>query len=214
MSSRYDGTPEEQIKQHFAESLDLEIGTIDLNPDDNKRFNPDMVASLMNSASGKFRNTDDIIAAMNVCNMDASECRGNDFAVGQIKDKLLKFDETTSHNLGDSPFMSRIEQTIKDTLASSHAVLAEPDGDKNPIQIDDNGVIHYNALRGILKPTKGSKKAEDLELVMEEFSGTIGQVFEPDEDGLVETKYNGSENKLFVPIKQLSYRKKMVSLRI
>jgi len=199
MSSRYEGTHEEQVKQHFAESLDLEIGTIDLNPDDNKRFNPDMVASLMNSASGKFRNTDDIIAAMNVCNMDASECRGNDFAVGQIKDKLLKFDETTSHNLGDSPFMSRIEQTIKDTLASSHAVLAKPDGDKNPIQIDDNGVIHYNALRGILKPTKGSKKAEDLELVMEEFSGTIGQVFEPDEDGLVETKYNGSENKLFVP---------------
>lgn len=199
ISGRYDGTPEEQIKQHFAESLDLEIGTMELNPEDHKRFNPDMVASLMNSASGKFRNADDIIAAMKVCNMDAKECRGNDFAVSQIKDKLLKFDETTAHNLGDSPFMSRIEQTIKDTLASSHAVLAKPNGDKNPIQIDDNGVIHYTAFRGILKPTNGSKKPEDLSLVMEEFSGTIGQIFEPDEDGLVETRYHGSENKLFVP---------------
>lgn len=199
IGARYEGTPEEQIRQHFSESLDLEIGTVELNPDDNKRFNPDMVASFMKSASGKFRNTDDIVAAMSVCNMDASECRGNDFQVSQVKDKLLKFDESTAHNLGDSPFMSRIEQTIKETLESSHAVLAEFDGDKNPIQIDDNGVIHYTAKRGILKPTKGSKKAEDLELVMEEFSGTIGQVFEPDEDGLVETKYNGSENKIFVP---------------
>ena len=75
-------------------------------------------------------------------------------------------------------------EQVKTTLETT-ACRVNPED----ILIDENGVVKYVAYQTFGKDVGTERKIE----------GTIGQIFEPDADGIVETRYNGSENKLFSP---------------
>lgn len=180
----YTGTPEHKIRQHLNESMDVLFGSYE--PDMNgKRFNPSLVASFMESPNGIYRNNDNIVAAMYKLEFTGDELRGDDFQTGAMKDRLLRFDKDSAVRMDslESPFMRTMYEQVKGTLETTCCRVNPED-----ILIDQNGVVHYTAYQSV-----GTKFQE------RKVEGMVGQIFEPDADGLIETRYNGSQNRLFSP---------------
>ena len=186
-ADRYVGTPEENIRAHLRDNVDLMFGQFE--PDANgMRFSPALVASFMESAYGMARNKDNLVAAMRTLEFSGDELRGNDFETGTIKDKMLRFNPETARPMEelakDSVYMQSMLDTIVDTLRQTACEI-----DPKDVMIDDMGVVRYEA-----KVLYG-QNANSFRMIQ----GEIGQIFEPDHDGVVETRYNGSQNKLFTP---------------
>lgn len=192
-NERYEGTPAENVRAHLNDSIDLMFGQFDENPDmDNKRFNPSVVAAFMDSNTGSiYRNNDDIVSAMYKMEFTGDELLGGDFQTNIMKDRLIRFDPQSGVKMSelDSPFMKTMYDTIVSTIASS-GCRVNPDD----ILIDGNGVVSYTAYQDY-----GTNRSASSEKMQREIHGSIGQIFEPDSDGVVETHYNGSQNKLFTP---------------
>ena len=186
-ADRYVGTPEENIRAHLRDNVDLMFGQFE--PDESGvRFSPSLVASFMESAYGMARNKDNLVAAMRTLDFTGDELRGNDFETGTIKDKLLQFNPETARPMEelakDSVYMQSMLDTIVSTLRETACEIEPSD-----VLIDDMGIVHYQAKMMYGQMAGGYRTLE----------GEIGQIFEPDHDGVVETKYNGSQNKLFTP---------------
>lgn len=189
-NGKYEGTLAEQVQQHAADTLDLEFGSLEPSAEDGLRFNPWNVSKFMTSSFGQFRNNDNVVEAMKKLEINAEELRGNEFQTNQIKDKLIRFNPDTARQMGGedaSDFMKTLARTIQETISTSHCTVKPED-----ILIDDNGIVHYRAERMILLDKGNSAGVETVE-------GELGQIFEPDADGVVETHFNGSQNQLFSP---------------
>lgn len=205
-SKQYVGSPEEVIRAHLKDNVDLMFGSFE--PDeDGKRFSPSLVASFMESAHGVPRNKDNLISAMRTLGFTGDELRGNDFETGTVKDKMLQFNPETARPMSEwaqeaadaynarlpegapqikpeQTFIGVVMNTVTNTLRETACKVDDAD-----VLMDDMGVIHYRAhmMYGV-----NVNSWRTLE-------GEIGQIFQPDSDGVVETHYNGSENKLFTP---------------
>ena len=202
----YEGTPEEMVRQHLADSVDMLFGSYDAD-DQGKRFNPAMVSMYMVSGTGIYRNNDNIVSAATKLGWSGDEFLGDDFQTGIIKDKMLRFDEASAKPIRDnshdetvdlvneddnfeSPFMHSVFDAVKQAVLETGCYINDDD-----IRIDENGVIQYKAQQVIAT----SNNKYDRKSVRQEVIGYVGQIFAPDEDGVVTTKYAGSENKLFTP---------------
>ena len=102
-----------------------------------------------------------------------------------------------------TPYMKSILKTIIDTAEDTGCEINTSD-----VFIDSNGVVQYTAKqfahfngpeRGEHSYTAFGDEVKKMHDEVWTVHGTLGQIFEPDEKGIVETKYNGSENRLFVP---------------
>ena len=188
---RYEGTPSEKVRQHMQDNLDYFIGTFE--PDaEGKRFDPVNVSQYMSSSYGTFANNRNIIAALRASDISADELRGNNFYNNTVKDNLVKFDEATASPMymSDSPFVRSMFDTIVTTIRESGCEIEDRD-----VLMDANGIVHYTVQR----ISSQSLKSKTGESTKKPFTGEIGQIFVPREDGMVETKYAGSGNYLFVP---------------
>ena len=185
----YSGTPEENVRAHLKDSMDVLFGTFEPDKLDGKRFNPSMVSNFMDSPNGVYRNNDNLVAAMYKLQFTGDEVRGDDFQTGAMKDRLLRFDAESAQKMVDmeSPFMHSMYETIKTSLENTACRVNSDD-----ILIDKNGVVHYTAYQFIGKSLTKEGNEQRIE-------GELGQIFEPDKQGVVETHYNGSKNKLFTP---------------
>ena len=77
--------------------------------DNGKRFNPTGVSKWMQSGYSSYRNNDDIVQAMKLLDIKAEEVQADDFYNKTIKDRLAKFDYTTSKPMSslDNEFNER-----------------------------------------------------------------------------------------------------------
>lgn len=182
-------SPEEKIRQHALDSVDYFIGNYDLDAD-GKRFDPVMVASCMASEAGRYRNNDDIVAALRKINLNPDELKGSDFYNKTVKDRLIKFDKASAKPMASiaNSYVQNLFQEIKTTINETGCIVNDRD-----ILLDDNGIVRYTASRAVTEKVK----ADGSSLVS--FTGEIGQIFVPDDLGLVETKFAGSDNHLFAP---------------
>lgn len=119
---------------------------------------------------------------------------------------------------GVSPFMAGVRDAVIDTLRSTGCLI--DDTDPEAVRIDDHGIIHYKAHMmfgmtpsdneyamhraaqeaGRSQAFYGNVTTDWIEHAHTiPVEGELGQIFEPDEDLLVETRYYGSENKLMSP---------------
>ena len=186
----YEGTPAEKVRAHLEDAAALLIGTYD--PDENgKRFSPVAVSTFMSSGLGVFRDNDNLVSAMRTVGITGDELLGDDFASDAMKDKLVYFRPETAQRMDEltSPFMKRVYRAIADTLAETGCVVSPEN-----ILIDDQGVVHYEGTRKYEEVSGGKRIQTDRPVV-----GEIGQIFEPDEQRLVETRYGSGKNKLFTP---------------
>lgn len=191
----YAGTPEENVRAHLDDSLDTMFGSFEPN-EDGKCFNPSVISAFMDSNTGSvYRNNDDIVAAMYKLEFTGDEVLGEDFQTNLMKDRLIRFDAESGQKMGeiDSPFMQTMYRTIRDTINTSGCQVNPDD-----ILIDKNGVVSYTAIQHHQQQVVRNGK-RTYENSQREIHGTIGQIFEPDLDGVVETHYNGSQNKIFTP---------------
>lgn len=181
----YEGTPEEKVRAHLADMVDDVIGQYELD-DDGKRFDPAGVSAYMTSGYGTYRNNDNLILAMRQIRFDADELKGDDFNNAYIKNRLIQFDPQTAKPMGQMghPFVQSMYDSIRKTLSETGCDVKDKD-----ILLDENGIVHYTGTR-----TRNWKKP-----VQEQISGEIGQIFVPDDLGMVETKFAGTENYIFVP---------------
>lgn len=195
--------PAKAIQQHLDANVDIMFGqyTPD-SPPDKKQFSASMTAMFMDSAHGVARNKDNLVAAMLEVGMTGEQLLGDDFETGTIRDKMLKFDAASARSMADvaaerlakdenDQFMQIMLDTITSSLVESGCDVRDP---KTDILIDKNGVVQYQArMRVGIKDDKNNPECYRY------LEGQIGQIFEPDEDGLIETRYAGSQNRLFTP---------------
>lgn len=180
----YQGTPEEKVRQHLSDSMETLFGSFEENLE-GKRFNPAMVSSFMASPFGIYRNNDNLVAAMYKLEFTGDELRGDDFQTGAMKDRLIRFDDMSAVPMSEleSPFMQSMYQSIHDSIVETGCMV-----DPKDILIDANGIVSYRAEQMVGKGTQTRV-----------IHGKLGQIFEPDAEGLLETHYNGSDDKLFSP---------------
>lgn len=179
--------PAEMVRQHAKDAVEYNIGDYAVDSE-GKRFNPVGVAAYEDSVYSQYRNNDDIVKALQMLHIPAEELKGNEFYNAAVKDKLIEFDAAHAQPMKDltSPFMKDMYDEVHATLKRNGLTFKDED-----IRIDDNGIVQY---QGMLPFTmKVDKSREHL------ITGHIGQIFEPGADGVVETKYAGSENYAFVP---------------
>lgn len=189
----YDGSPEEQVRKHMLDNIDYTIGTFEPSDDEystGKRFDPVNVAAYMTSEASRYSNSENIVSALRIADISSDELRGNSFYNENVANKLIKFDEKSARPMATiaNPFMHTMFDTIKTTLTETGCTVNDRD-----ILIDDNGIVHYkaNRMEGVRLKDDGSS--------LKPVEGEIGQIFMPDDMGLVETKFAGSENYLFTP---------------
>jgi len=186
----YVGPAEQKVREHSQDALDTLVGTYDLHevPDadgmwQTKRFDPVRLAKYMTSEYGTWRNNDDIVGALRAAGIPADELMGESFYANTIRDRLIRFDETSAVPLGmiEDPFVRRMAGTVRSTIERNGAIVRD-------LQVDDNGIVMWTADRTMgLKGTK------------ETVTGQIGQIFTRGEHGEIITKFAGGDNYLFVP---------------
>ena len=124
--------------------------------------------------------------------------RNEDATMGRIKERTIRFDPDSARDLlapGQDPFWAHISDVVRESLVS-HGVRVES------LEVDENGIIKYQGNRDwcetmttMEKSVSDAKKARDYSIV----SGTIGQVFAPDERGVVVTRFAQGDNYAMVP---------------
>jgi hypothetical protein len=186
----YVGSAEQKVRDHSADTLDALVGSYELHEVRDgdgqwhrRRFDPVRLAKYMTSEYGTWRNNDDIVGALRTADIPAEELMGESFYANTIRDRLVKFDETTAQQIGtiDDPFVERMVETVRGTIERNGASVTE-------IAVDANGIVQWTAER-----RKGLKG--DTETV----AGQIGQIFSRGEHGEIVTKFAGGDNYLFVP---------------
>lgn len=175
----------EVINRHASEHIDYLFGSFS----DDDSFNPANVAEFMSSEYGVYHNNDELVNALRILDYPPEKLKGadNNFYNNTFINKLIKFDASTARPMkGISPFMDSMFTKIKNSILETGCKVND-----NDIVIDNNGIVQYKAMQahGVYDTSK-----------YREITGQIGQIFEPDGKGLVETKFFGKDmNYLFVP---------------
>lgn len=177
----------EALNEQMVEAIiDTHVGTFE------SGFNADFAVNA--SRIGKRSNMREAVnVALKAIDYDIDKIHGNEFGNRVLKDKMVKFDPTTARKLKDVTHplerlaLERVEQTL-------NQLGVYPKGPIADVAIDDNGVIRWSGERQTRSNEKGTKRK-----IREYVSGEIGQVFTPDENGIIKTKHLGGSNYGFIP---------------
>lgn len=176
-----------------------------------RSINPVNIAAYMDDSKGFINNEADLLAAAKTVQKFGTpyDIEGDGFAENGFKEKMIAYnDKPVYDNDGNqiypmdinpnsndklSPFWKTIGKTVYDSLNETGVGVLS-------INVDENGVIHYEGNRA----TSASGTTEPV-------YGNIGQVFEPvsqeyNKDGspnlkygLIETKFNSGDNYYIAP---------------
>ncbi|UJW28859.1 hypothetical protein L3Q67_26855 [Saccharothrix sp. AJ9571] len=184
----YGGTAADKVRAH-AEDVPFElVGTWEAEPHDldgqwvDQRFDPVRVAKYMTSPTGQWSNLDNLASALRRCGVSPDELMGSGFQATRFKDRIVIFDAGTAMPIAehDSPFLRRIGQTVRESLARNAATPRE-------ILVDAQGIIRWSAEK-----LRRDGQATPV-------SGEIGQVFDLGAHGEIVTRFASGENMLIVP---------------
>lgn len=138
-------------------------------------------------STSSFYISESLIEALRVCGADPTCIMDSgDFYNETIRHRLIQTGETHPMARETSPFMKTMYGVISDALSENGIVNTD-------IQIDDNGIVVWSG------DYFGTESKDQTRRV----TGTIGQIFDRDERGLVTTKFSG-ENYCFTPTWQAS----------
>lgn len=107
------------------------------------------------------------------------------FRLNAFKNDLLNFDRYNARSFrGASPFFTEVADVLEETFnTTGYDVMS--------MRIDDNGIIEYSLVRSVTRDVSTQHSAQTI-------TGYIGQIFEPDELGVIKTKY-ATDNYVYVP---------------
>ena len=125
-----------------------------------------------------------------------------DASMNRIKEQIVFFDKSSAVSLEhvpiDNPFLFHVHDVIKESMESHGVTVSD-------IEIDNNGIVHYTGTRsygetvgtGIRYAEKRAENAIGRDY--REVDGMIGQIFVPDELGVITTKFAHDDNYSMVP---------------
>ena len=184
----YSGSPEQTVRDHADDVVFELIGTAETQPHNidgqlvDQSFDPVRVAKYMTSANGQWANMDSLAAACRRIGIEADELMGTGFQINRFKDRLVRFDPTSSVRIEDHPSVTirGFGQAVSESLQRNAAIPRD-------LLIDDQGVISWSA----------DKLRRDGSL--DRVHGQIGQVFDIGDHGEIRTQFRSGENALIVP---------------
>lgn len=187
-SLRYEGDAQEQIKQHLNDLVNVNIGQYKVS-EDGLRFDAVNVARFMDGVNDQFTNQASLVEAIRRLNIPYEQLRGSTFTHMMLGNDLLRFDVSTAKKMNeiDNLFVKEMFEVVRESLASNGCIVNDDD-----ILFDANGMIRYTG-RSVVKLSKD--KGDDTKVI----TGEIGQIFVPDEQGVIRTKYAASPNYLAAP---------------
>lgn len=225
-SQKYEGYDEDIVRKHANDYLNYYIGNfdytrsddsenaeIDINLDEyGETFNPTHVAKYMDLGRVDYHNDDYLVANLRELDITGDQLKRDedDFNNNRMIDRIIKFNPNTARRFKDlaneraldednpSSFMQDMYDSVVDSLKESSIVFNE-----NEIYIDDNGVVEYKVFRPVKQNVNiydnnlGNNLFQRSDFV--ELTGTIGQILEPEANGMVKTKFNGSNNYVTAP---------------
>lgn len=122
----------------------------------------------------------------------------DEFTMNRLNEKTAIFDSESAESIMDvkklnhdgRSFLAHMSNVMQDSLRTSGIEL-------NTLEMDDKGIVHYNGRRASNagKPGKDGKSTSDIQVV----DGQIGQIFEPDENGVILTQFAHNNNYAIVP---------------
>lgn len=182
-SVAYTGSPEDKVRAHLHDLLDVQIGVAESVDSENFVFDPVRVARYMTSEYGQWRNNDDLVAAMRGAGVTKEQITGESFYSDAFRDRLIEFDETTalSADLVEDDFTRSMLQTVTQSLESCAVIPGS-------VRIDANGVVEWTG--SVIRTQSGRE---------EPVSGTIGQIFARGANGEVVTHFNSGNDLMIVP---------------
>jgi hypothetical protein len=176
--------PDQALTELHKAFIDTHLGDFD------NGFNPAIVAEL-GADENRPRLSYAVEAAIKRSGYDQSKLIGNEMAVDRLRDRMIEFDQDSARSLADvlaSDPEHKEYQTKAMLRVQEHLTV---DNISNvDIQIDENGVIQYSYDRPNIFGKDGSTQR---------MTNQIGQVFNEDEYGIIQTKFAGSESFGFVP---------------
>lgn len=139
--------------------------------------------------------SDDVIKALQAAGPNSNInfiSEDGDFTMNRIREKMITYNENNDMSLLNnrelSPFMEHIGKTVKSCVESQGCSV-------NDVRIDNQGIIKYDGKRDIAM-TNLTSNGSSSEV---RFTGTIGQIFEPDENGVIVTRFNHDNNHSIIP---------------
>lgn len=169
-------------------------------------FNPSFLINHAKEDDKRLRTREALLNAVIVADIDVDSLKGGDFNINRFKELAIQFNADTAVNLDDleSDYLREKLQLIQDTLTAKGVIGSldgDPDDNKPAVSIDDKGVVRWEGHRRATSQRKGQSVKLDNGLAYETemISGQIGQLFEPDEYGVLNVEYNSGEKLGFVP---------------
>lgn len=149
-------------------------------------FNPAIVSQLGQSAE-RSRLNRAVASAIKISGYDQNKLRGTDYAVNVLKDQMIQFDPVSARTL-DEVIEADPEMLNHQTKALIQVQnrLDDAGFENSSVAIDEHGVIHYEYDRSGRYGT-------------DRISNDIGQVFNEDEYGVIQTDFASGVNFGFVP---------------
>lgn len=154
-----------------------------------------------NRKISSFNPSERILTALKHVQYDVdNKIRGTDFATQTLKDRMITFDKSSAKLVGDKTLSPFNQEVMEHTLAELKnlgilgvsAKTGEYDTTLEPmVAMDKNGVMRWQGVR-VISAVKNNP-------VFERVSSDIGQIFEPNEEGIIETKYNSGVNYGLIP---------------
>lgn len=223
LSAVENGTLEDKIRfinMHYANYLHAEFGEVPYlqmpgePPVDNtdRGFNPEKVARYVNTAKshGVQKNYDYIRHMLMRLgdDYDDSWISGRNYVSDQIRNDLIRYDK--DHEIASFTYEQLVSGNGTDAMKNmpvslsmmKHAAETLAASGCDPasvsIAIDTNGILHYTG-----RQTKGKYGASASDFTQDRntelIDGYMGQIFEPDQYGVIDPKYVVDKDSVFVP---------------
>lgn len=169
-------------------------------------FNPSFVIDHAPQDEKRQHTRNALLGALRKTDYDLDKLKGNAFATQNIKDSLVKFDPDNARTIDevDDEFLKQAMQRVQDNL-DEIGVIGENGEGKPVVRIDDKGIIEWQGHRMLLPKSKVAKKDPSSLKVNGNFyeetliSGEIGQIFSPNERGIIKTEFGSGADYGIVP---------------
>lgn len=177
------------VRNHAKLVVDSMVGT--LNADDNLlhdglSFDPVALSVWSSTSRSQYAVMSDVSQAIKTVGIDVNTLRGDEESLAYIADKMVSFDASSARAFEGGEFMDHMRDTLETALKSQGMTL------NGTPMIDANGIVEYHATMH----TSANPKADGSDT--KEITGHIGQIFEPDDMGVVRTRFASSANAAYI----------------
>lgn len=149
-----------------------------------------------------------LLGAMRKVDYNLNNLKGNAFATQTVKDSLVQFNPESARGIDDveDPFLQNAMIRVQDSLVEA-GVIGENGIGLPLVQLDGQGIIEWQGHRTTSgrKPTaKNPVKDDQLYIGGKLYDktllkGEIGQIFSPNENGIIKTQFGSGEDYGVVP---------------